>query len=44
MYPILGIDQGTTSTKAYRAEAAGEAAMFVGSRTHRQFHPRPGWV
>ena len=44
MYPILGIDQGTTSTKAYRAEAAGEAAMFVGSRAHRQFHPRPGWV
>ena len=43
MFPLLAIDQGTTSTKAYRADAAGEMAA-VGSLTHRQIHPRPGWV
>jgi glycerol kinase len=40
---ILGIDQGTTSTKAFRA-VAGEAAQLVGRHVHRQIHPRAGWV
>ena len=40
---ILAIDQGTTSTKAY-VSIDGAAATFVGSRTHRQIHPYPGWV
>jgi glycerol kinase len=40
---ILAIDQGTTSTKAY-ASVDGCAAAFVGSRTHRQIHPKAGWV
>ena len=39
----LAIDQGTTSTKAYRSGPHG-TAVAVGSRTHRQIHPRPGWV
>ena len=39
----LAIDQGTTSTKAYRSGADG-AAVAVGARSHRQIHPRPGWV
>ncbi len=43
MYPILAIDQGTTSTKAYLRTAEGET-RFVGSRGHRQIHPQPGWV
>lgn len=40
---ILGIDQGTTSTKAYRAGADG-VPHVVGRHVHRQIHPRPGWV
>jgi glycerol kinase len=40
---ILAIDQGTTSTKAY-VSTDGGAATLVGSRTHRQIHPYPGWV
>jgi glycerol kinase len=40
---ILAIDQGTTSTKAY-VSIDGGATTFVGSRTHRQIHPYPGWV
>jgi glycerol kinase len=40
---ILAIDQGTTSTKAY-VSIDGGAPTFVGSRTHRQIHPYPGWV
>jgi glycerol kinase len=43
MYPILAIDQGTTSTKAYLRTAEG-ATRLVGSRGHHQFHPHPGWV
>jgi glycerol kinase len=43
MYPILAIDQGTTSTKAYRSDGPGHAE-FVGGRTHRQIRPNPGWV
>ena len=43
MPSILAIDQGTTSTKAY-ASVDGGAATFVGSRTHRQIHPYPGWI
>ena len=39
----VAIDQGTTSTKAYRRDPGGIVAA-VGSRTHRQIHPRPGWV
>jgi glycerol kinase len=43
MFPILAIDQGTTSTKAYRMDEAG-SIVVVGSRTHRQIHLHPGWV
>jgi glycerol kinase len=43
MYPILAIDQGTTSTKAYLRTADGTTRL-VGSRGHRQLHPNPGWV
>lgn len=39
----LAIDQGTTSTKAYRGEA-GVPPTMVGALAHRQIHPRPGWV
>ena len=43
MPSILAIDQGTTSTKAY-VSIDGGAPTFVGSRTHRQIHPYPGWI
>jgi glycerol kinase len=43
MFPILAIDQGTTSTKAYRLDEAGDIVV-VGNRTHRQIRPHPGWV
>ncbi len=43
MAVILGIDQGTTSTKAFRADDEG-APTLVGRHVHRQIHPRPGWV
>ncbi|GBQ67901.1 glycerol kinase [Ameyamaea chiangmaiensis NBRC 103196] len=43
MSVCLAIDQGTTGTKAYRWQAGGAIAP-VGSLTHRQIHPRPGWV
>jgi glycerol kinase len=43
MSQILAVDQGTTSTKAYRLNAAGEFTR-VGARAHRQIYPRPGWV
>jgi glycerol kinase len=39
----LAIDQGTTSTKAYRGNPAGDFTA-IGTRTHRQIHPWPGWV
>jgi glycerol kinase len=40
---ILAIDQGTTSTKAYRLAPDGSFAA-LGSHRHRQILPRPGWV
>jgi glycerol kinase len=40
---VLAIDQGTTSTRAWRVETDG-AMRFVGSHQHRQIHPHPGWV
>ncbi|GLR66366.1 carbohydrate kinase [Acidocella aquatica] len=43
MYPILAIDQGTTSTKAYLRMADGTTRL-AGSRGHSQLHPHPGWV
>jgi hypothetical protein len=43
MYPILAIDQGTTSTKAYLRHADGSTHL-IGNRTHRQIRPNPGWV
>jgi glycerol kinase len=43
MPPILAIDQGTTSTKAYRLDDSGTTAS-IGKRTHRQIRPQPGWV
>ena len=39
----LAIDQGTTSTKAFVADAKG-LVREVGRHKHRQFYPRPGWV
>jgi glycerol kinase len=41
---ILGIDQGTTSTKAYRAGEDNGAPHLIGRHVHRQIHPQPGWV
>jgi glycerol kinase len=38
----LAIDQGTTSTKAFLLRDG--AVTPVGTRTHRQLHPRAGWV
>jgi glycerol kinase len=43
MFPILAIDQGTTSTKACRMDAAGGISV-VGHRTHRQIRLHEGWV
>jgi glycerol kinase len=43
MFPILAIDQGTTSTKAYRLDEAGNT-FVVGNRIHKQIRPHPGWV
>lgn len=43
MFPILAIDQGTTSTKAYRLDEAGNTVV-IGNRTHRQIRPHAGWV
>lgn len=40
---ILAIDQGTTSTKAYRLGPDGSFTA-VGTHRHRQILPRPGWV
>lgn len=39
---LLAIDQGTTSTKALTYENG--IVRAIGSRTHRQHRPRPGWV
>ena len=40
---VVGIDQGTTATKAYRLGADGEFRHLC-SIEHRQIYPRPGWV
>jgi glycerol kinase len=40
---ILGIDQGTTGTRAVVVDAGGEVRAMA-YRTHRQIHPHPGWV
>lgn len=40
---VVGIDQGTTATKAYRLGADGEFRQLC-SIEHRQIYPRPGWV
>ncbi len=42
MDAVLAIDQGTTSTRAWRVEAGG-AMHFVGSHQHRQNPPAP-WM
>ncbi|MBC7139278.1 MAG: glycerol kinase [Defluviimonas sp.] len=39
----LAIDQGTTSTRGILVDADGRAEV-VASLTHRQSHPRRGWV
>ncbi|MBB2202776.1 FGGY family carbohydrate kinase [Gluconacetobacter tumulisoli] len=39
----LAIDQGTTSTKAFRWRP-GTDIEPAGSLTHRQIYPQPGWV
>jgi glycerol kinase len=40
---VLAIDQGTTSTRAFRVEDDG-TMQPVGQHRHRVFLPRPGWV
>jgi len=40
---ILAIDQGTTSTRALRIDADGNAGITQIVR-HRQYYPQPGWV
>jgi glycerol kinase len=40
---VVGIDQGTTGTKAYRLSADGQFAALCAIE-HRQIYPRPGWV
>ncbi len=40
---VVGIDQGTTATKAYRLSADGDFQK-VCSVEHRQIYPEPGWV
>ena len=40
---VVGIDQGTTATKAYRLSADGDFQQLC-SIEHRQLYPQPGWV
>jgi glycerol kinase len=40
---VVGIDQGTTGTKAYRLRADGDFQQLC-SIEHRQIYPQPGWV
>jgi glycerol kinase len=40
---VLGIDQGTTGTRAC-AMAADGTVLAAAYRAHRQLFPRPGWV
>ncbi len=40
---VVGIDQGTTGTKAYRLSADGQFTSLC-AMEHRQIYPRPGWV
>ena len=40
---VVGIDQGTTGTKAYRLSPGGEFASLC-TMEHRQIYPQPGWV
>src|SRR5262245_37153877 len=40
---ILGVDQGTTGTRACLMDEAGRVQGDA-YLTHRQIHPRPGWV
>jgi hypothetical protein len=40
---VVGIDQGTTATKAYRLSADGDFRQLC-SIEHRQIYPQPGWV
>ena len=40
---VVGIDQGTTGTKAYRLSADGQFTPLC-AMEHRQIYPRPGWV
>ncbi len=40
---VVGIDQGTTATKAYRLSAGGDFQQLC-SIEHRQLYPQPGWV
>lgn len=40
---VIGIDQGTTATKAFRLAASGQFEHLC-SFEHRQIYPHPGWV
>lgn len=43
MTRVLAIDQGTTGTKAFTYDSAGNF-LPVASFAHRQIYPKPGWV
>lgn len=40
---VVGIDQGTTGTKAYSLSPSGEFEALC-AMEHRQIYPQPGWV
>jgi glycerol kinase len=40
---VIGIDQGTTATKAFRLTLTGKFESLC-SIEHRQIYPQPGWV
>jgi len=40
---VVGIDQGTNSTRAFVLDQAG-TGRIVCTRTHGQIYPKPGWV
>ena len=40
---VIAIDQGTSSTRGFSLDASG-TCMLAGTREHKQFYPRPGWV
>src|SRR5262249_41075689 len=43
MTSVLGIDQGTTATKALVLNESGVIRQ-LGALQHQQYYPQPGWV